>query len=250
VSSRATPARREDPPAPRLRERSQRGTIPFEPERYGRSVQGRPLEVWLPTEPPRLLVAAGIHGEEPESTVLLSTVLRSLAGGELAAAVVLCANPDGIARGTRGNARGVELNRNFDAADWSPEAPRHHLTRSDPQDVILSPGERPFSEPESAALAQLIERLAPAAVVTLHAPLGCVIDAERSPLARALSAEAELPLVDAVPSPTPGNLESWCRERLGAAAVTFELPVISKDEALVRYAGLVARLVSGRIASP
>jgi protein MpaA len=96
------------------------GTILFPPATYGRSVLGLPLEVWRPREACRLLVFAGIHGEEPETTFALSRALRQLSTPSPHAAVVLAANPDGLIRGTRGNARGVELNRNFPTADWQP----------------------------------------------------------------------------------------------------------------------------------
>ncbi len=110
-----------------LRPRQDQGTIRGEPDIYGRSHLGNPLEVWRPTGPCRLLVFAAIHGEEGETTTALSKALRQLAKPSPHCAVVLAANPDGLIRGTRGNARGVELNRNFPTADW----------RSDP--VAASP---------------------------------------------------------------------------------------------------------------
>src|SRR6266545_676458 len=54
-----------------LRPRPQWGTIPWEPDRYGRSHLGLPLEVWRPRGQCTLLLFAGIHGEEPETTYAL-----------------------------------------------------------------------------------------------------------------------------------------------------------------------------------
>jgi murein peptide amidase A len=233
--------------APALRPRATRGTLPREPEVYGRTVQARPLEVWMPARAsPTLLVLAGIHGEEPESTVVLSSALRSVDPVRLRAAVVLAANPDGLARGTRGNARGVELNRNFPSSDWSSEVAAHHFTRAEPQDVVLSPGPHPASEPETEALMALVGELSPAAVLAIHAPLGCVLDPQESGLARELAAAAGLPLQREIPTPTPGTLDTWVRESAGVPAVTFELPVISKNEAMTRFLPvLIDLLIAG-----
>lgn len=235
------------PPSDSFRPRSQRGTVPLEPIVYGRSVQQRPLEAWLPRGAPELLVLAGIHGEEPETTVLVSSALRSIEPTALRCAVVLAANPDGLARGTRGNAAGIELNRNFPSADWSAALPAHHFTRDEPQDVTLSPGSGPASEPETQALMALVGELKPRACVAVHSPLGCVIDPACGPLACWLAAETGLELRRSVDSPTPGTLDTWLRETAGAAAVTLELPVISKDEALVRFLPTLARLLTTRL---
>lgn len=219
--------------------------MPAEPERYGTSVQGRPLEVWQPRHGrAQLLVVAGIHGEEPETTVALSSALRCLRAAELRSAVVLAANPDGLARGTRGNVTGVELNRNFPTSDWSPAAAAHHFTRDTPQDVALSPGARPGSEPETRALMELVRSTRPRAVVSFHAPLGCVLDPDLGALARWLSAAGELPLLAEVPSPTPGTFDTWVRESCGVPAVTLELPIVSKDAALVRFLDLLVTLLA------
>jgi murein peptide amidase A len=234
-------------PSDSFRPRPQRGTVPFEPVTYGRSVQQRALEAWLPEGKPELLVLAGIHGEEPETTVLLSSALRSIEPAALRCAVVLAANPDGLARGTRGNAAGVELNRNFPSADWSAELAAHHFTRGEPQDVTLSPGSGPASEPETLGLMALVGELEPRACVAVHSPLACVIDPEGGPLARWLAGETGLELRRSVDTPTPGTLDTWLHEATGAAAVTLELPVISKDEALVRFLPTLALLLTARL---
>ncbi|MBE0591979.1 MAG: murein tripeptide amidase MpaA, partial [Gemmatimonadales bacterium] len=159
-----------------LRPRQQWGTIPWDPDIYGRSHLGIPLEVWRPADACHLLVFAAIHGEEPETTFALSRALRQLSEPSPHAAVVLAANPDGLIRGTRGNARGVELNRNFPTADWQSDPVAHRSTLDDPRDVTLSPGPQPGSEAETKALIGLIHDLRPMVVIALHAPLACIDD--------------------------------------------------------------------------
>lgn len=214
------------------RPRPQWGTIPFPPATYGRSVLGLPLEVWRPRGPCQLLVFAGIHGEEPETTYALSRALRQFPELPEHAAVVLAANPDGLIRGTRGNARGVDLNRNFPARNWAPAPVTHRSTLEDPSDVVLSPGDAPASEPEVRALLGLIAELEPRAVVALHAPLACIDDAHDSPLGRRLAARTGLPLVRDVGYPTPGSFGSWGTDQ-GVPVVTYEFP-LAATEVLMR----------------
>jgi protein MpaA len=137
--------------------------------------------------------------------------------------VVLAANPDGLIRGTRGNARGVDLNRNFPSRDWQGGPVTHRSTLEDPSDIILSPGEGPGSEPETQALIGLIGELEPDVVIALHAPLECVDDANESALGRWISDRTGMPLVRDVGYPTPGSFGSWGQDN-GVAVVTYEFP--------------------------
>jgi protein MpaA len=227
-----------------LRPRAERGAIPLEPEVYGRSRQGRPLEVYLPARGADLLVVGGFHGEEPETTVGLSSALRCLPVGALRVPVVLAANPDGVARGTRCNAAGVDLNRNFPAPDWGTGPVVHCWTRADPQDVVLSPGDAPASEPETRALMALVERLRPVAVVSVHAPLACVEDRDGTAIGSWLADRSGLPVVDRIAGPAPGTLGGWLRAR-GAAEVVYEVPVASKDEIMREHVPVFVDLLRG-----
>jgi protein MpaA len=211
-----------------LRPRQQQGTILWDPATYGRSHLGLPLEVWRPTGRCTLLMFAAIHGEESETTGALSRALRHLSTPSPHCAVVLAANPDGLIRGTRGNARGVELNRNFPTSDWQPDPVAHRATLEEPRDVLLSPGARPGSEPETRALIELITDLAPQIVIALHAPLGCIDDRNQSPLGRWLAAKTGMPLVTDVGYPTPGSFGTWGAER-GVPVITYEFPLASPD---------------------
>lgn len=215
-----------------LRPRPQWGTIPWAPDTYGRSVLGLPLEVWRPRAECRLLIFAAIHGEEPETTYALSRALRQLVEPPEHCAVILTANPDGVTRGTRGNANGVDLNRNFPSKDWRPGTVTHRSTIEDKSDVLLTTGKQPASEPETVALLSLIGELEPRAVVALHAPLACIDDANDSPFGRRLAQRTGMPLVRDVGYPTPGSFGSWGSDN-GVPVVTYEFP-LAATEVLMR----------------
>jgi len=229
-----------------LRPRQDRGTLPWQPDVYGRSHLGAPLEVWRSAGPCRLLVFAAIHGEEGETTSALSRALRHLSEPSPHCAVVLAANPDGLSRGTRCNARGVELNRNFPTADWRPDPVMHRSTLDAPRDVALSPGATPGSEPETQALIALIQELKPEAVVALHAPLACIDDANDSVLGRWLAERTGLPLVPDVGYPTPGSFGTWGAEQ-GFPVVTYEFGQTTPDGAATEHVPVLLDLLTQRI---
>ena len=226
-----------------LRPRQEQGTIPWESDAYGHSHLGSALEVWRSAEPCRLLVFAAIHGEEAETTTALSRALRQLREPSPHCAVVLAANPDGLIRGTRGNARGVDLNRNFPTSDWQSDPVLHRSTLDAPRDVALSPGDSPGSEPETQALILLIRELEPEAVVALHAPLACIDDSNDSDLGRWLAERTGLPLVPDVGYPTPGSFGTWAAEK-GLPVVTYEFGLTTPDDATHKHVPVLVELLT------
>ena len=127
---------------------------------FGHSAEGRPLEVVRTGDGPRrVLVVGAIHGDEPAS----ARVVRAVRGDSgVTVYAVPALNPDGLARGTRGNARGVDLNRNFPHR-WRAAARGRYW-----------PGPRAASEPETRALMRLVRRIDPHVTVHYHQPYGFV----------------------------------------------------------------------------
>lgn len=208
----------------------------------GHSVQGRPLVAWLyGTAPVKLFIFAGIHGDEVGSVHVaerLQALLESTDAPRVSGLMLMtCANPDGYARKTRTNARGVDLNRNFPATNFRPS---------------VRYGSTPLCEPESAALAELVRRYNPTHVISIHSISGrrqCNnFDGVGEPLARALAAGNGYTVNATLGYATPGSFGSWAGVDRGLSVVTLELPRSASGEhcweqnrdallAAIRYAG-------------
>ena len=134
---------------------------------FGHSVQGRQLVAFRAgpvNAPRRILVVGVIHGNETAGQIIAQELLLTSPPGLTEVVVVPDLNPDGAARGTRQNARAVDLNRNF------PYRWKSMGRRGDQQYA----GTGPLSEPESRAMALLISRLRPTVSVWFHQPIGVV----------------------------------------------------------------------------
>jgi protein MpaA len=131
----------------------------------GRSLEGRPIvayELGDPASPRKVLVVGCIHGDECAGIAILDR-LRQL-GGPAGTDLWLLpdANPDGHAAGRRGNARGVDLNRNF---PW----------RWRPLGGVYYSGDGPASERETRIATGLIRRLRPKVTIWFHQHLNMVV---------------------------------------------------------------------------
>ena len=223
-----------------------RGVLRLESFEYGRSVLGAPLLCYPCRGKCRLLVFAGLHGEEPETTFLLSRAVRAFEKNFEHIAVVLCANPDGVALGTRGNANGVDLNRNFATSNWdAAPVPSRSILEAD-RDTLLSPGRAPESEPETLALVSLVERLQPQTVIAMHAPIGCIDAPEYTPVVERLQGALNLPWKPDIGYPTPGSFGTWCKER-SLECITLELPRLAPELLFERYGESFARFLAAEV---
>ena len=133
----------------------------------GRSVEGREIRAVRlgDTDSPRKALVVGvIHGNEPAG-LRVTRALRKRAGIKgVDLWLVDTVNPDGLARGTRWNGRGVDLNRNFPRG-W----------RRSPQSSPYYSGKRALSERESRIVKRWIERIQPAVTIWYHQPWGAVL---------------------------------------------------------------------------
>jgi protein MpaA len=218
--------------------RPERGQVRASASSYGRSRAGVPLMVYGPRTANRTLWIAGIHGDELETIAVMSAAVRLVPDGDLRHPVILCSNPDGALRGTRGNTAGVDLNRNFPTFDWRAGPTHYRWGSTGPQDVELSTGSEPASEPEVRALVALIEELNHEQLVVVHAPLGVIDDPSDSALARELAEATGLPL-SLVDYPTPGSIGTWGTET-GRTVVTYELPEADTHSLIADHSYVIA----------
>jgi murein peptide amidase A len=205
----------------------------------GHSVQGRPIVASVSGDPDsslRVLVVGCVHGDEAAGLRVARRLIASPAPRRVELWVVPTLNPDGLAAGTRGNARGVDLNRNFPFA-WQP------------LDGLEYSGSGPLSEPESRAAARLTRQLRPNLTIWFHQPFG-LVDRSGGDLAveRRFAELAGLPL-GSIPRP-PGSASSWQNRVLPqGTAFVVELPAIVGG-GLVRRSARAVRVLATEWASP
>jgi len=216
-----------------------RGIIRLKSSVYGRTMLGSPLLYFPSKRKCQLLVIAGIHGEEPETTFLLSRALRAFDDNFDSVAFILCANPDGMALGMRGNPSGVDLNRNFNTQNFLADKVASRSILEAPRDTMLLSGVAAESEPETKALVALIEKLKPKSILSMHAPMGCIDAPQKTRLVEDLMGVFNLPWLPDIGYKTPGSLGTWCGEH-GIECVTLELPRMSLEHLFDRYGRVFA----------
>jgi protein MpaA len=106
----------------------------------GRSHEGRPIRAWRigdPRSPRRMLVVGTVHGNEPAGMTVTKRLVDLTRPIALDLWVIQNLNPDGLARGSRYNARGVDLNRDFDVFSQRETRIAHNLiARLDPDVTV------------------------------------------------------------------------------------------------------------------
>jgi protein MpaA len=207
----------------------------------GKSLQGRPLVHGIFGDPQASntsLVLSMVHGDEvtPLYVVLklahwLRENQKSLQGVRVVLAPLV--NPDSFFRNprTRVNAAGVDVNRNFPTRDWDAHALNAWKTRfkSNPRRF---PGHKAGSEVETKFQQDLIHRVQPQKILSIHAPLNFMDYDGPTTLALArfpkdyvqecLKLRKQLKAVHG--GFFPGSLGNYAGQELGIPTLTLELP--------------------------
>lgn len=193
----------------------------------GTSVRGRPIMYTLLGQGQEVtFILATIHGDEPAGTPLVRRLTEHLQQNQhllIARSVVLLAvaNPDGLTLGSRYNANGVDLNRNFDTANRAENS---------------QAGRSALCEPEARAITQIIKQHNPARIVSIHqvmntgpeglatmAPAGCIdYDGPAVALAEHMAKYCDVPLKKL--GARPGSLGSYAGLTINIPTITLELP--------------------------
>ena len=185
----------------------------------GYSVEHRPIECRvLGRGDDVTMILAAIHGDEQAGTPLCMRLVdyfrrnpQDLNGRKVV--LLPMTNPDGVIRNQRHNARGIDLNRNFDS------------TNRENTEVYGMSG---LSEPESRVIAQVIHDYEPDRIITLHEPLNCIdYDGPYLELAEYLAGYCVLP-IDKLGT-SPGSLGGYAGLDLGVPLITVEFPEGSSD---------------------
>lgn len=216
----------------------------------GKSLCGRSIfALFRGSGAPCPLLAAGFHGME------YLTVLAALRFGQEyrgnSVCIVPCVNPDGTEIALHGaaaaghwrgfvaatdaaphwqaNARGVDINHNFNA-DWKA------VRRREREAGILRPaptrfgGVRPESEPETRALTRLCRQTPFCRVLALHSQgreiywdFGACTPCQSLPLAETMAAAGEYQTAAPEPLATGGGFKDWFIQAFHRCGFTVEM---------------------------
>lgn len=165
------------------------------------------------------------HGDEGQGADLLDRLMDEISrkpdlieGKRVV--VVPVVNPDGMAKIRRTNARGVDLNRNFQTRDWTR---RHHLRK-------CNPGTR-NPEPETKAVMKIIREYNPSIVVTLHAYLNCNnFDGPGENLAFRMAKRNHFKVSPYIGYDTPGSFGTYYGKERGIPVITLELSKATTEQ--------------------
>jgi protein MpaA len=204
------------------------------PALIGHSVRDRPIVATVRGDPgatSRFLVIGCVHGNERAGIRVARRLLASRAPRRAGLWIVPSLNPDGVAAGTRGNAHGVDLNRNFPFS-WRPLGGLEYS------------GPHPLSEPESRAAWRLIRRVRPDVTIWFHQPFDLVDRSGGAPAIERRYAElAGLPLARL--RRYPGSASSWQNHALPrSTAFVVELPLSVSGSLVKRAASAVLTLAN------
>lgn len=200
----------------------------------GYSLEGRPIHYFCLTKQdyPVMVATYSIHAREYITTYLaLESIKKFRSGGKIGKVYFIpTVNPDGVYIATHGkplykaNARGVDLNTNFDA-HWG-KGDKNVFFPNDENYV----GKYPFSEPETIALKNFTLKVKPNVTLSFHSKGEEIYweffqngkDKERDYfIAKAAEKSTGYALKSVKGS--VGGYKDWCIEKLKIPSLTIEV---------------------------
>lgn len=183
----------------------------------GHSVRGRTLQaknVGARSDAKRVLIVGCMHGNECAGKRIVRKLRKMPRSKGFELWLIGSINPDGEADGTRQNARGVDLNRNFPAG-WRGGG--------EPGDTYY-PGPRPASEPETRAAMRFIKDERPDVTIWYHQAMSLVTKRKRhNRIPRLYAQKVGLPLRKL--ERLPGTASRWQNKKFpGHVSFVVELP--------------------------
>jgi murein peptide amidase A len=175
------------------------------------------------TEPLRVLLIGGIHGDELTATSIVFQWMQWMQtppAQNFQWSVAPIVNPDGLLarKPQRVNGNGVDLNRNFPTPGWQHDAPNYWVKRTG-RDPRRFPGRAPLSEPETRWLNAEMERFRPNVIVSVHAPFGVLDFDGPAPTPRKFGLLWFNPV-----GTYPGSLGNYSGVHKNVPVITIELP--------------------------
>lgn len=211
----------------------------IETRMLGASVKGRPIYAYRVGNPRAKVTAVAMstfHGNEPHTQQILRAIRDGRRVRGLDLWLIPTINPDGLARHTRKNAHGVDLNRNFPYR-WAD------------LDGSYESGPGPASEPETRAMMRFFKQVRPRYVVSFHQPLYGVDTSVRSVrrFAFRLANHLNLPRKRFVCGGVcHGTFTQWYNHRFQGKAVTVEYDAHpSRHRMRVRAPRQLVRVLGG-----
>jgi protein MpaA len=209
-----------------------RGNHVLEQRVLGKSVRGRPIIAWHMDDVtdgkhagPTVVLIATMHGNEGAPRQILQSLRSGPAIHGADVWLVPVYNPDGLAAGTRRNAHGVDLNRNY---------PYHWADL----DGSYESGPRPASEPETRAMMGFLRAVDPDYVLSFHQPLhGVDTDNKRPGFSRRVADLLNLPATTLdCGGVCHGTMTGWFNDHFKGFALTVEYGAHPPERLMTRSA--------------
>lgn len=189
----------------------------------GRSVLGRPITAIRKGNPDAahtVLILGQMHGNEPAGPRTVRAIVeRQPVDSDTDLWLIPSMNPDGAARGTRKNARGVDLNRNWPTSGFRDAS-------SSPSSLEYR-GRAPGSEAETKVMMRFLRQVQPELIASVHQPLRAIGRNGKTPafvnrLARQLGLPARELSVGTGTGRISPTLTGWYNDGFRGGAVTVE----------------------------